>query len=81
MSFQQCQAIIVLGRSPEGGRSGIIPPRKCWRVALDSGFCEVHEKQADLQNLYKSLLRPGWEQMFVRWEKDRERGVQPARRW
>jgi hypothetical protein len=74
MPLHQCQALVFLGRTPGGGRAGLQPPRRCRRVAFDdSDYCEVHEDQAELQDLYRRLLRAGWEHTVERWERDQER--------
>lgn len=79
MPLRQCQALVFLGRTPAGGRGGLEAPRRCRRVALDdSDFCEVHEDQRELQELYQQLLRPGWEHTVARWERERARSERRA---
>jgi hypothetical protein len=73
-SWNRCKAIVVLGRTPAGGRAGLVPPRHCQRVAQQEGeYCEVHEGQASLQDLYRALLGFGWELRVERYEGDQRR--------
>ena len=73
--WNRCKGIVVLGRTPGGGRAGMVPPRQCQRVAVqDSEYCEVHAAQAGLQDLYRSLLQYGWEYRVEQYERDRRRG-------
>lgn len=68
MTLPRCEGILLTGRSPTGGRSGVIPPRRCRRVAMDGGrYCELHRRQADLQDLFRDLLVIGWEYRVQRY--------------
>lgn len=70
---------MLFGRDATGNRSGLIPPRRCQRVANRGAFCGVHAKQAELQGLLQDCLAPGWERKVERWEKaKRDARVQGA---
>ena len=74
MPFEQCQAVIFHERT-SCGRGALSPPRRCRKVALEGQLlCEIHLKQADLQDLYRRLLGAGWHFAVERWERER-RGV------
>ena len=79
--LKQCEAIILQGRSPSGGRAGLAPPRRCRKLALGSGeYCEVHQPQAALQSLLRECLRPRWEHTVERWQRQQARRNQQQRK-
>ncbi|MBN1337174.1 MAG: hypothetical protein JXB39_14535 [Deltaproteobacteria bacterium] len=71
MRFRQCEAIIVYGRDEDGRRAGLVPPRRCRRVALEgSDYCEVHAPQAYLQDLLRRLFPLSWHVTVEVWMRD-----------
>ncbi len=73
--YSRCQGIIFSGRSgATGGRTNLIPPRRCRRPIVWSciTFCGIHAKQAQVQRLYMDLLGDGWEARVAHWEAERE---------
>ncbi|MBW2253690.1 MAG: hypothetical protein JRI25_03735 [Deltaproteobacteria bacterium] len=74
MELKQCQGVVLQGRTAKGGRSGLIPPRRCRRAAFGEGdYCEVHQRQAEVQDLLHECLKYDWERIIERWESRRER--------
>jgi hypothetical protein len=69
--WRRGKGLVLLGRTEAGGRAGLIAPRECRRVALDgSDFCEIHDRQRDVMNLYLKLLGPLWKYEVERWERE-----------
>lgn len=73
MTLKQCEAIVLFGRDATGNRGGLIAPRKCQRVANHGRYCGLHHSQADLQDLLREILVPGWEYRVATWLERRER--------
>jgi hypothetical protein len=72
-SFERCKAIIMTERGARG-RGALSAPRRCRRPAIEGQpFCEVHERQAELQKLYQQLLVHGWEHRVDYWLRDQQR--------
>jgi hypothetical protein len=62
MDFKQCDGIILRGWTASGQRTGLVPPRRCRRPALEGQkYCEGHQPQADLQDLLHECFGIGWE--------------------
>jgi len=74
MGFKRCEGVVLHGRDEGGNRAGLVPPRRCWKVALKGGeYCEVHRPAAEHQDLLRQLFRPGWERLVDRWEREKQR--------
>ena len=73
MSLPQCEAIVTSGRSASGRRAGLVPPRRCGKVATAGDYCGNHSKQADLQTLYRSIFGSYWEQRVQTWQREQNR--------
>jgi len=73
MSLPQCQAIVLHGRDTKGNRAGLVPPRRCRRVATEPPYCGLHAKNAEAMDLLRDLMAPGWELKVQHWEDRRRR--------
>ena len=81
MDLKRCEAIVVTGRRPDGGRAGLAPPRRCRNPALaHSEYCEAHACQADLQNVLRGCFRVGWEYGVERWEREQQAAIRRSAR-
>ena len=75
MTLPRCCAVVLHGRDAKGNRAGLIAPRRCQRVATADSYCGLHARQAEMQDLLRQCLSPGWEATVKRFE---ERGRREA---
>lgn len=75
-----CEALVFYGRDGTGNRAGLIPPRRCRRLATSGEYCGVHAPQADLLDLYRRCVNPSWERHVEVWEADKRRAAEAAGR-
>ncbi len=70
--MDQCKAIIFIGRTRSGGRSGLAAPRCCREPAGVGDYCSTHKRHKQLQDLYRDLLGSMWEIRVERWRREQE---------
>jgi hypothetical protein len=75
-----CEALVLYGRDGTGNRAGLIPPRRCRRLATSGEYCGVHAPQSDLQDLLRRCMNPSWERHVEVWEVDKKRQAEVAGR-
>jgi len=73
MKLDQCNAIVLHGRDAKGNRAGLIPPRRCQRVAKAGPYCGLHARNPELHDLIRDCLGPTWEIKVRMWEERRRR--------
>ena len=80
VTLPQCKAIVLYGRDRSGNRAGLMPPRRCQRVAREGKYCGLHSRQAELQDLLADCLSPLWEMKVKRWQnRQRNKEVEAGR--
>lgn len=75
-----CEALVLYGRDNTGNRAGLIPPRRCRRLATSGEYCGVHAPQADIQDLIRRCMNPSWERHVEVWEADKRRAAEATGR-